>query len=268
MGSSGKGRPLSDTNLISCWMCGGIADSREHIFKASDLRRIFDKDGYAFENLPFHFKSGQHRRIPGPKSALMKYEPNLCSNCNNNVSSPYDLSYEMLSKWFDTNKNINAAGEIDFTDVFGDQIRPYDGIYSLYQYCSKALGCRILSSGHVLPRHFPNPISDNCCERLKISICRLQVFRHLPDYLPEHGEMIFGKGDLLATLSGVDREIVRCIWWENIGHFQLTYWFNIPSNSLFGEELSYTTRLYCMNDNGMDLNELKQFMSNWLRNFP
>jgi hypothetical protein len=94
-------------------MCGGIADSREHVFKASDLRRIFDRDGHSFTNLPFHFKAGAHGRIPGPNSETMKYPEIICANCNNNRSRPYDIAYSNLSDWFHNNRRISDDQIID-----------------------------------------------------------------------------------------------------------------------------------------------------------
>jgi hypothetical protein len=74
---------MSDQEAPSCWICGGIADSAEHVFKAKDLRRIFDQDGYEFEKLPFHFSERGGARLPGPKSARVKYPPLICRCCNN-----------------------------------------------------------------------------------------------------------------------------------------------------------------------------------------
>jgi hypothetical protein len=85
---------------IPCWMCGSPAGSSEHIFKARDLRRIFDQDGYDFDNLPFHFHAGGYERILGPKSKRMAYRRLICRACNNDRTSEFDRAYDRLSDWF------------------------------------------------------------------------------------------------------------------------------------------------------------------------
>src|SRR3954453_13566148 len=87
-------------NPILCWMCGSPADSSEHIFKARDLKRIFDEDGYDFDNLPYHFHVGGHRKIPGPKSKRMTFQKMICKACNGNRTSDFDRAYDRLSDWF------------------------------------------------------------------------------------------------------------------------------------------------------------------------
>ena len=99
---------------IPCWMCGSPADSGEHIFKARALRRIFNRDEYAPNDLPFYFHEEGYERIRGPKSERMKYPNLICTRCNNDRTSDFDRAYDQLSDWFATQQNSYAMTEIDF----------------------------------------------------------------------------------------------------------------------------------------------------------
>jgi hypothetical protein len=156
--------------LAPCWICGGPADSGEHIFKARDLKRLFDSAGYAPDDLPFYFHGEGHNRIPGPKSKRMKYPRLICADCNNDKTSGFDRAYDRLSDWFMAQQGNYAITHMDFREVY-DADYP-GGINAFRRYCVKSLGCRILASGYILPANFPNPVRDDDISLLQFSICR------------------------------------------------------------------------------------------------
>ena len=251
-----------------CWMCGGPADSSEHIFKARDLRRIFDRDGYAFDDLPFYFHAEGHNRIPGPKSRRMTYPRLICAACNGDRSSDFDRAYDGLSDWFTMQQASHAMTAMDFREVFGADCGR--AINALRRYCAKALGGRILASEYVRPVNFPNPISSVDASFLQLSICRIQPFRHVENYKPDMMERVLGKGDLYANISRShleltgERKVLNAVWWENIGHFQITYWFNIEVNRELGEPIDDATAVYKIIHSELCLPELKELMSEWI----
>lgn len=195
---------------LLCWICGGVADSGEHIFKARALRRIFDRDGYAHNDLPFYFDEEGHERIRGPKSRRMKYPNLICTPCNNDRTSDFDRAYDRLSDWFATQQNNYGMTAMDFREVFG---KDYSGsIDALRRYCAKALGCRLLASGYRLPANlFPNPVSNTDGSILRLSICRVQPFRHEKRFRPEMMERVLGNGHLYINISRSQRRL-RLRW--------------------------------------------------------
>jgi hypothetical protein len=251
-----------------CWICRKPADSGEHIFKARDLKRLFDRDGYAPDDLPFHFHDEGHNRIPGPKSKRMKYPKLICASCNNDDTSKYDRAYDRLSDWFMTQQGSYAITNMDFRKVFGTSYPR--GIDALRRYFVKSLGCRILASGLSLPANFPNPVTDCDVSRLQFSICRAQPFRNLENYKPDMMERVLGKGDLYANLSRShleatsERKVLGAIWWENIGHFQINYWFNIDADPQFGATVGDLTVTYRIIHCALGLAEMKEAMWAWL----
>lgn len=245
-------------------MCGSNADSSEHIFKAKDLKRFFDEDGYGFDTLPFHLKDGGHRRIPGPRSDRMKYPKFICAKCNNESTAAADQAYDRLSDWFVASRDNEGLLRVDWFDVFGNDWR--FGLDGLKRYCAKSLGCRILASGYPLSPEFPNPVSGANLERLQISICNTHPFRFLPNYDPKLFNSILGKGDLFGSFKRNDelRRMSSALWWENVGHFQLSHWFNISPNSAYGAILNEKRQHYDIRHNLADLNETKSAMMAWL----
>lgn len=258
---------------LPCWMCGGTADSGEHIFKARALRRIFNRDGYAPNDLPFYFDEEGHERIRGPKSKRMKYPNLICTPCNNDRTSDFDRAYDRLSDWFATQQNNYAMTELDFREVFGkDYIASID---ALRRYCAKALGCRLLSSGYRLPANlFPNPVSDIDVSILRLSICRVQPFRHERNFQPDMMERVLGNGPLYTNISRShleltgERGVLNAVWWENIGHFQITYWFNIEVSPELGAAIDDTATVYTIVHSGLCLPEMKSLASDWISNYP
>lgn len=256
---------------LPCWMCGGVADSGEHIIKARALRRIFDQDGYAPDDLPFHFDEEGYQRIRGPKSKRMKYPNLICTPCNNDRTSDFDRAYDRLSDWFAAQQSNYAMREMDFREVFGSN---YIGsIDAVRRYCAKALGCRLLASGYRLPTNlFPNPIRDKDVSILQLSICRVQPFRHERKFRPDMMERVLGNGPLYANISRSHLEltgkqgVLNAVWWENVGHFQITYWFNIEVNLEFGAAIDDTATVYTIIHSELCLPEMKALVSGWISN--
>jgi hypothetical protein len=252
-----------------CWICGATANSREHVFKSRDLKRIFDRDGLEFKDLPTHIGEVGHSKIPGPKSDIMKYQPSLCSDCNNTRTAKSDRAYDLLSDWIATSQGDGGVGLLRLDDVFGENF--LDEIDYLRRYFAKSLGCRIAASNSVVfPDDFPNPVTGANLDKLCISICRTQPMRSLPGYTPELFQTFLAKGDLIATYSRSHleltgrRKISRAIWSETIGHFQINHWFNISTDPRLGDVLDGSSNSYHIVENDFDLPEMKDAMWAWL----
>jgi hypothetical protein len=257
-------QPLS----LTCWICGGIANSREHIFKAADLRRLFGSNRYAPDNLPFHFAVGGPGRIQGPKSDRVKYPRLICLDCNNQRTALFDRAYDELSSWFAKSQEGGGAASLNFSEVFGSNW--VERIEHLRRYCAKALGCRIVAAGCKLPDYFPNPVSGDNLDILAISVCRTQPFRSLPNYESDLFTDLLGKGDLLANISRShlettgEREIRSAVWWENVGHFQINYWLAIRPNPKLGEPIDGSRKSYRLLQNDLDLAGMQNELSTWI----
>ena len=78
-----------------CWWCGAEANSREHAIKKTDIKRVYGNPPYSNQNQPF-VASGPNKRfkVQEPNSKKVKFNLNLCSECNNSRSSSFDRAYD------------------------------------------------------------------------------------------------------------------------------------------------------------------------------
>ena|SRR5271170_7355250 len=246
-------------------MCGAEADSSEHTFKASTLRQFYrgDWNQQKPKAWPFHFKDGTYSQLRGPNANQLKYRNTLCVKCNSNKSSHWDAAYDRLCEWF-TSQEAKDATAADLSVVLGPDVETQ--VRNLHKYFAKALGCRFVEATGAAPANFPNPLNDGGFGRLLVSICRL---RGLDKYTPRMGSRILGKGPLLANLAsqgtGLGESVRNCLWWENVGYFQISYWFEIEPDRQFGDILDGRRSTYHIVDcPSMNLKKTEKIMRAWL----
>lgn len=129
-----------------CWWCGGLADSAEHKYKKSDLLKEFGSGPYKSHNEIVRVVHEEKvRKIPGPKSQEVKFPNNLCQNCNNNRSQPFDIAYsEFVSYLKNNEEEIYLSKQFQFSNIFGKnyEIKKNDVI----RYYVKHICCRLASA--------------------------------------------------------------------------------------------------------------------------
>lgn len=85
-------------------------------------------------------------------------------------------------------------------------------------------------------------------------------------------ERVLGNGTLNANVSRShleltgERGVLNAVWWENIGHFQITYWFNIEVNPELGAPIDDIAIVHTVIHRELCLPEMKQLMSDWISN--
>ena len=247
-----------------CWICRDKANTCEHIFKKSLMKNTVGKQSY---HVPFDGRN--IKRIQGPDSKVIKYQPSICAQCNNDRSSKWDKAYSLFTE--DYCFNYYKANEIDFAKIYGSNYT--NGIRSLHCYFVKSLGCRIINSGVDLPDNFPNLLSSLNLSSLKISIHKnpspilLSLLKEYPkinqDILSK-SKRVLGKGELLARLSKTQSirnyKVQNAIWWENIGDYQVNYWLNREADLLFGTPIEYNMPTYETTQHNLDLIEISDYM--------
>jgi hypothetical protein len=76
-----------------CWICGSPAKpSREHKFKASDIRRHFGKGDLYVGSSDDGYPSGKIAQ--GVDSTHLKFENPICERCNSSVTQESDSAYD------------------------------------------------------------------------------------------------------------------------------------------------------------------------------
>lgn len=134
-----------------CWWCGAKATTREHKFKASDLRRIATTDGV--RDLDALHKVSPTRS--GPLRTLkrgseVQWGLNLCGPCNNTRSQPFDVAYDRFVGFLRANGDtLSERRSLDWTEVYGAGWA--EGSADLVRYFVKQFGCMMAT------QHLPVP---------------------------------------------------------------------------------------------------------------
>jgi hypothetical protein len=155
----------SNDNHTSCWWCGSPADSREHIFKKTDIKRTYGKAFSDKNNLPLLISGSTNTyKIQGPDAQPVKFKANLCQNCNNARSSSFDRAYvkfiEHISPLF---QEILSTREINLKEIFGDSWK--EETRNLIKYYIKHIGCRLANEKIPTPENLVRFLNDE--EELK-----------------------------------------------------------------------------------------------------
>jgi hypothetical protein len=216
------------------------------------------------------FTAQGDRAIAGPNSRRFKSKNVICSDCNTTATSASDRAYDRLSDWMVAHQREGSGwSEMDLAEVFVPDYAA--GVDQLYRYFAKALGCRLVSQGAVLPpEFFPNPVTGTKMERLRVSICRAESFRNVPGYDSTNFDRIMSNGNLHSSHSKIaldatgQRHILDAAWSTRLGHFQTNYWLSVPPNPAFGRVLTAVDPLYKVVSTDLDLLEIDGVMASWV----
>ena len=137
--------------LPTCWWCGNHANSREHKFKASELRASHGIAWQGDSAVVHGTFEGAQQVVRGPKADELKWAPSMCQDCNNRRSQPFDRAYDQLLGFIQTNEDIVLeANELSFQDVFGNDWR--NARANLVKYWVKHICCRAVDMGLAVPQ--------------------------------------------------------------------------------------------------------------------
>lgn len=254
-----------------CWMCGREANSREHRYKKTDLKRLFSPKNkhtpYSSKDLPLSvsFAEGAGTEfIKGPDASNQKYPPMICLECNNRRTQGMDNAYDKLSTWCWKNPR---ASYFNLKEIWGDDY--ISQLSNFYGYLLKVLGCEILNSGFSLPADFPNPLEyqlEN--STLRITICKSanwSVF--FPSTTRSWHETLLGKGTLWANVkepgleSSEIKSIAELVWFRQIGNYQINFWYNTHPPIIFGKPLDGSLPIYVTPDTRLDYLDMEYVFS-------
>lgn len=122
--------------IAKCWICNKKADSGEHKFKASDLKRTYGK------KINGIYYRGEPHEINSFKDSFLKFEKVICKNCNESRTRPHDDAYDEFIKYTDSNyEKLFHDKTIDFKDIYG--VNWFESKKNLYRYFSKHAGCKL-----------------------------------------------------------------------------------------------------------------------------
>lgn len=83
-----------------CWWCESLDLSREHKYKKSDIKREYFDNHEAQDQVKMNLVSikdlDKGKAVQGPNSNAIKFEANLCKDCNNYKSQPFEMLYNKM----------------------------------------------------------------------------------------------------------------------------------------------------------------------------
>ena len=216
---------MNSKPLKLCWICGALADSREHIIKRSDFIRRYG-------NLPFrhiggmlHFKGEKSRNVPSSKSKILSYDPIICSTCNNKISQPWDKAYEIFEKWiFENSSSIFERRFIPLELVYGEKNFSYQ-CPNLYKYFVKSFGCRLASIDISVPKDLVDLLSQDYF-LTKLRLC-FAINKTTFAMLPEDRSNFLGVGDLMRVDSKSKGIMEKYSWFINIGWLRIWFLYDL-----------------------------------------
>lgn len=139
---------LRRSSAGTCWICGSKSSpTREHKFKASDLRRHFG-------TTTVHVRAGEGtdvRVAQGPSSSHLKYESTICERCNSATTQESDRAYDRLIEYIERNGSDIAA----ITNAFNQpEFQVGAQLYiPVFRYFAKLLGCHLADIRAPIPIH-------------------------------------------------------------------------------------------------------------------
>jgi len=130
----------------NCWWCGARADSQEHRFKHSSLRRVAGgKDPQKVYKKSDDY-AGALKSIK--TGSQVRWPKNLCSNCNNARSQPFDYAYDAFEDFlFEHGHEMGGWERLDWSSIYGPEWQK--GATNLARYFGKQIGCML--DGQSLP---------------------------------------------------------------------------------------------------------------------
>jgi hypothetical protein len=122
--------------MTKCLFCSNTDLTAEHHFKKSEAKKTVNHSDYFAIFVEQNLLECYEKKIQGANSTLLKFNPSICSKCNNVVSQSGDDAFSRLNELFrndDPRLNIH-----DITDVLNNDSRinckdPDDYIYYLSQ---------------------------------------------------------------------------------------------------------------------------------------
>lgn len=206
-----------DYNNI-CWWCGVKATTREHIFKKTDFELIFGKSNYQKGNEPVVTREGyyENRIIQSSDSKLIKFEHNLCQECNTSKSQNYDVSYSIFINYlFKKLPKLLSKPEINLDLVFESDWQIHKK--NILAYIVKHICCRLAKSKIKIPQEYLNYLNGK--DKLEKIFIKPGISSTLYKNLQDMRENNEGQGFIImATLNEYNDDIGK--------YFFSSYLFN------------------------------------------
>jgi len=204
-------------------MCDNAATTGEHAHKRTDVIEMFGSGSYQ-RVVKHNFDNDTKIKIQGSNSQELKYNNNLCGNCNNQATQPYDLAYTIFAKYVRDNfYKLKKSLVINTNVVYGKRDAKKQR-RNLFLYFVKAFGSQLHDKGLHVPQVLRGALfGKNFGNTFRISICLDQMEMQFLQNFPLEGDQINGQPE-------------DFFWAQYNGCFTVVYAYNRPIPAEFGKE--------------------------------
>ena len=147
----------------ACWICGAVADSAEHMVKASDVRA--NLPGLTHRRPAFrHTKHQRNIPVRGAQAPILKFKPSICQHCNNARSQPWDRAWETLERGVrEARPQLREGDRIPLGRIF--PVNRQQAMLNVHLFLTKMFGCVAVENSIPVPiesfaRHLMNGTPD------------------------------------------------------------------------------------------------------------
>ena len=213
-----------------CWWCGGVAGSREHKYKRSDLVREFGAGSWKDSGGVVRVRDGQGMQdVQGAGSESLTFPKVLCMTCNNARSQAFDRSYDAFAEYFCQNEAaLLSEPAFDLRKIYGHDWRTRLGF--LVRYWVKHICCRLAEGGVRLPDELIGFMDGRGIVPPHLRL-QLRLWAEFVDMVESCNVDVggFGTGDLEAEYSK-SRQCITTAW-SNLSYrsLRLDYYFELDT---------------------------------------
>jgi hypothetical protein len=225
----------------ACWICGSRSKpSREHKFKASDLRRHFGKG--KLHVAPFGETPSNYKIAQGMGSNHLKFKSSICEWCNSSVTQESDRAYDQ----FIAQLEIGDANAEELFRAFSVPMLPsgpkYHSVLPIFRYFAKILGCQLADAGAPIPRNLSRFVAKrtnkNC---IWLAMRRDSAYEDLSSLLAEERPRYAAHGGLVVITKKPNLLPSRLYTTLTIGPIQFTFFFVLKSVHVLEMQLRFPT---------------------------
>ena len=219
---------LAGKNMMKCWICNDPAETREHVIKQSDIRRLFGRGPYPKDKRLKRTDQNQTKKIIQSEDSIhIKYQKSLCKYCNSTRSQPWDRAYDEFIEYILIHASeLKKKYRIDFTEVTQTDINKFTS--NLYSFFVKAFGCQLQEHGQKPPLELSEfLLGKRATTNLKVS---LAIYESMPQNLTSPMIQIH---NLEGDFDNFLKKPVNFTWSISIEWLTICFWFNKePSEDL------------------------------------
>ena len=211
----------ADINTMKCWICNDPADTREHVIKQSDIRRLFGRGPYPKGKRLIRSDPNQRKRlIQSEDSVHIKYQRGLCENCNSSRSQPWDEAYDKFMEFVQVNdKKLKHTRKVDFNRIVQNNAIGF--VENLYSYFVKVFGCQLQEQRQQPPSELSEYLLG---KRNNINLCiTFAIYESMPQNLPSPMVQIHG---LEGDVEDDTKRPLNYEWAVSIEWFTILFWYN------------------------------------------